>query len=488
MFEAIESGHKLSKEKFDAGLPKLRADLLSAHFELKEQKFPVIIIVAGSSGSGKGELVQRLNEWLDPHGVDTHAFWETSKEKHERPEYWRYWRAMPGRGRVGIFFGSWYSEPILGRVCGKIKSKKFDAQLDRIAAFEKMLTDDGTVLVKLWLHLSKKAQRKSLDKLGNEATDDDWKYLKLHDKVIQVAEHAISHTDSGSAPWHLIDASDRRNREFTAGTLILNAVKQKLAAVKEKPTIKVTETQSAKPALPTTESILDRVDLAQTLSVKEYQRALEIHQAKLGKLTWAAHEKQRSTVLVFEGWDAAGKGSAIRRVIHAMDPRLYRVVGIAAPTDEERAQHYLWRFWRRLPQPGYATLFDRSWYGRLLVERVEGFASPTEWGRSFSEINQFEEQLTDHGMVLNKFWIHISPEEELRRFKERQRVSYKQYKITDEDWRNRKKWDDYKVAVNDMVARCGTANAPWTLVAGNDKKFARIQILKTIIDRIEEAL
>jgi len=216
--------------------------------------------------------------------------------------------------------------------------------------------------------------------------------------------------------------------------------------------------------------------------------ALEAAQTKLAKLTWAAHQKQRSMVMVFEGWDAAGKGSAIRRVTQAMDPRLYRVVGIAAPTDEERAQHYLWRFWRHLPRAGFTTFFDRSWYGRVLVERVEGFAAEADWSRAYHEINEFEEQLAEYGIVVNKFWVHISQDEQLRRFKERQTVAYKQYKITDEDWRNRQKWDAYKLVVNELVTRCSTEYAPWTLVAGNDKKFARVQILKTIVQRLEEAL
>ena len=220
----------------------------------------------------------------------------------------------------------------------------------------------------------------------------------------------------------------------------------------------------------------------------EYDQQLAKHQAELSQLVWAAQRQKRSMVLVFEGWDAAGKGSAIRRVAQAMDPRLYHVVGIAAPTDEERAHHYLWRFWRRLPRAGITTIFDRSWYGRVLVERVEGFAPPEDWNRAFHEINEFEERLVEHGIVVLKFWLHISPDEQLARFKERQTVAYKQYKITDEDWRNRKKWDDYTIAVDEMIARCGTDSAPWTIVAANDKRYARIQILKTIVHRLRAAL
>ncbi|HTZ22201.1 MAG TPA: polyphosphate:AMP phosphotransferase [Opitutaceae bacterium] len=500
MFEAVELGHKIAKEKFNTELPKLRSRLLAAHFALRGQKFPVIVIISGADAAGKGAVVHRLNEWLDPRGVETHAFWQTSDEERERPPYWRYWRAMPGRGRIGIFFGSWYSNPIIRRVHGETDNSQLDAALDRIAAFEKMLVDDGAVIVKLWLHLTRKDQKKALKKLEKEGrvSPVDWKHYKLYDRFIRVTERVIRHTDTGPAPWHLIEATDRRYRELTVGSILLSAIERKLQEATAKAAVKAaaqpaTTTgrqaprgrKTAKPADP---SILDRVDLTQKLTDAEYRTALETQQTKLARLTWAAHQKKRSMAMVFEGWDAAGKGSAIRRVTQAMDPRLYRIVGIAAPTDEERAQHYLWRFWRQLPRAGYTTFFDRSWYGRVLVERVEGFAAEADWSRAYLEINEFEEQLTEHGIVVNKFWVHISPDEQLRRFKERQTVSYKQYKITDEDWRNRQKWDAYKLAVSDMVTRCSTEYAPWTLVAGNDKKFARIQILKTVVQRLEEAL
>jgi polyphosphate:AMP phosphotransferase len=499
MFEAVELGHQLAKEKFNAELPKLRAGLLAAHFALRGQKFPVIVIVSGADAAGKGAVVHRLNEWLDPRGVETHAFWPASDEERERPPYWRFWRAMPGRGRIGIFFGSWYSEPTLRRVYGESGNSQLDTALDRIVAFERMLVDDGALIVKIWLHLAKKEQKKALRKLEQEGrvSPVDWKHFKLYDKFIKVTERTIRHTDSGPAPWHLVEATDRRYREITVGTILLDAIEQRLQAVSAPTAAKpsprsvtrtTTSRTASKVARTPTVSVLDRVDLSQKLTDVEYRHALEAAQTKLAKLTWAAHHKKRSMVMVFEGWDAAGKGSAIRRVTQAMDPRLYRVVGIAAPTDEERAQHYLWRFWRQLPRAGFTTFFDRSWYGRVLVERVEGLTAEPDWSRAYREINDFEEQLAEHGIVVNKFWVHISQDEQLRRFKERQTVAYKQYKITDEDWRNRGKWDAYKLVVNELVTRCSTEYAPWTLVAGNDKKFARVQILKTIVSRLEEAL
>ncbi len=485
MFEAAELGHRLNKTEFESKLPALRAQLLDAQFGMRDRKSPVIVIVSGADGAGKGELVQRLNEWLDPRGVETCAFWDESDEERERPAYWRFWRAMPARGRIGIFFGSWFTTPIIRRVYGEIKRRRFEAELERIAAFEKMLVADGAVIVKFWLHLPRKEQRRALERLEkmNRATPTDWEHFRLYKKFRSVSEQAGRATSSYEAPWHVIEATDRRYREFTVGSILLKTLKESLKA---KP--------SAKSALPQKrpvnleDSTLDRVDLKQQLTDKKYRKSLETLQARLGKLAWAAREKKGSVVMVFEGWDAAGKGSAIRRVTWAMDPRLYRVVGIAAPTDEERAHHYLWRFWRHLPRAGNMTIFDRSWYGRVLVERVEGFAKPQEWGRAYQEINEFEEQLTGGGIIVAKFWLHIGADEQLRRFKERQTIAHKRYKITGEDWRNRNKWDDYKLAVDEMVARCSTAAAPWTLVAGNDKKFARVQILKTIVKRLEENL
>lgn len=497
MFEAAELGHVLNQHDYDTGLPDLRARLLSAHFDLRGQKFPVIVIVSGADGAGKGELVHRLNEWLDPRGVETHAFWDASDEERERPPYWRFWRAMPGRGRIGIFFGSWYTAPIIRRVYSEIEKGDFESSLDRILAFEKMLTDDGAVIVKLWLHLPKREQKKRLKRLEREGriAPDDWKHYKCFDKFTKISERALRHTDAGSAPWHVIEATDRRYREFTAGSILLEAIQSRLAPVAARLAKKPKSKAKAAAPVPVSrkrtsksDSILDHVDLSERLTDAEYARQLEAQQSKLSKLVWAAREKNRSMVMVFEGWDAAGKGSAIRRVTQAMDPRLYRVVGIAAPTDEERAQHYLWRFWRHLPRAGLTTIFDRSWYGRLLVERVEGFAPPEDWNRAYHEINEFEEQLAEHGIVVNKFWVHISAEEQLRRFKARQRVAYKQYKITEEDWRNRAKWPLYQAAVDDLVAHCSTDVAPWTLVAGNDKRFARVQILKTVVKRLEAAL
>ena len=233
MFEAAELGRTLSSKRYDTEVRTLRSDLLNAHFALRGQKFPVIVIVSGADGAGKGELVHRLNEWLDPRGVETHAFWDPSDEERERPPYWRFWRAMPGRGRIGIFFGSWYTAPIIRRVYGEIKRREFDLEIDRIVAFEQMLVDDGAVLVKLWLHMPKQAQKRRIRKLeaDGRAAPDDREHFEHFDKFTKVSERALSRTDSGAAPWHVIEATDRNSREVSAGTILLEAIQAQLMSV-----------------------------------------------------------------------------------------------------------------------------------------------------------------------------------------------------------------------------------------------------------------
>ncbi len=493
MFETAELGPKVTAKDFAALVPQLRTQLLALQFALKKAAIPVILVISGVDGAGKGEVVHRLLEWFDPRGIDAHTFWRLTEEDGERPYYGRFWRVLPARGRIGIFFGSWYTDPIIQRVCKDIKTHAFETALARITFFERMLAADGALVVKFWFHLSKRDQRRRLKDLeGNpnthwRVTPADWEHFKLYDKFAKFSARAIQQTEAAEAPWHIIDSADPRYRDLTVGRLLQKTLQQRLAALAAPISSRVQ--LALKPvAAKRAATILDRVELDQRMPEVEYRQQLEKYQGKLHRLAWAAFEKKRSSVVVLEGWDAAGKGSCIRRLTGAMDARLYRVISTAAPTDEERSHHYLWRFWRHIPRSGMVTLYDRSWYGRVLVERVEGFASQAEWMRAYPEINDFEAQLVEHGIVLSKFWIHLSRDEQLRRFREREQVSYKRYKITTEDWRNRKQWPAYEEAVNDMVARTSTVGAPWTLVPGNDKKFARILILKTLCKYLEEAL
>ena len=496
MFETAELGRSVGKEEFEAEVPKLRLGLLEAQRELQKAGVPVIVLLAGADGAGKGETVKRVLEWLDARGLDTHAFGAPTDEERERPRWWRYWMRLPRRGRIGIFFGSWYSEPLVERAFGRLSRARYDRMLSEIAFFEQMLAEDGALVVKLWIHLSKKGLRRRMRRLEDDPatrwriTKADWKHFRKYDRYIEASEHAIRRTDTSHAPWLLVEATDERYRDLMAGRTLLERFKSRLQAAPVTGATAPAGSPAPAPAVSKEASltILDRVDLKRTLPPEDYERRLEKAQGRLGRLVRAAFEKKRSSVVVFEGWDASGKGGNIRRVTAAMDPRTYRVISVAAPTDEEKAHHYLWRFWRHVPRAGSVTVYDRSWYGRVLVERVEGFARAEEWSRAYLEINDFEQQLAAHGVVLAKFWMQIDAKEQLRRFRERESVAWKRHKIGPEDWRNREKWDAYEEAVSDMIARTSTAQAPWTLVPANDKRLARVRVVEALCARLEKAL
>lgn len=494
MFEATKVGRKISKEDFKAQEPELRYQLLEVQRRLAETNIPVIVIVSGVEAAGKGEVVNRLNKWLDSRGMQTWAFWDESDEEKERPRYWRFWKAMPPKGDIGILFGGWYQEPMEQSMGGELDNAGLDSELSRIADMERMLALDGALVVKFWFHMSEKDQKAKFKKL----TRDDhsrWKMMPDKKKLSEhysrfesMGERIISQTDTGLSPWYLIEATDKRYRDMAVGQTLLEAIKTRLDNPLTVSADHITHSTSV-PNLPSaTRTLLDQVDMDKSVEEARYRAELKELQAELHALSWQAYKKKVSTVLVFEGSDAGGKGGAIRRITGAIDSRLYRTISVAAPTEEERAQHYLWRFWRNVPRAGRITLYDRSWYGRVLVERVEGFASEFEWARAYYEINEFERQMSESNVVLVKFWLHISKDEQLRRFKEREVTPHKQHKITDEDWRNREKWDEYSVAVNDMVNRTSTEAAPWVVIPGNDKLYARLAVLRAVISALKNGL
>jgi AMP-polyphosphate phosphotransferase len=297
-----------------------------------------------------------------------------------------------------------------------------------------------------------------------------------------VSERAVQRTDAPNAPWLVVEGADRHHREVTVGRALLTALRARLNGPRATP--------APPPALPPRRgpTVLDALDLSVAFDARAYADEVERLQGRLNALSRHKRFGRISVAVAFEGPDAAGKGGAIKRVTQALDARFCRVIPIAAPTDEERAQPYLWRFWRHLPRRGHVAIFDRSWYGRVLVERVEGFAAEADWRRAYGEINDFEEELARHGVVLAKFWLQIDKAEQAKRFKERASVAHKRFKLTPEDWRNRRKWDAYQAAVCDMVERTGTERAPWTLVEANDKRWARVKVLRTLCERIETAL
>ncbi len=492
MFETAEVGHKIDKETYAAELPVLRAALLDAQYELLQTgKFPVVLVIAGVDGAGKGETVNALTEWMDPRHIEVHGFGPPSDEEAARPPMWRFWRSLPPSGKTGIFFGSWYTAPILQRVLSDQTESQFDQSLEAINRFERMLADEGALVLKFWFHLSKKAQKKRFEKLEADpatrwrVTKQEWKNFKHYNEFKEVSARALRETNMAHAPWIVVEGEEERYRSLTVGKTLLAALRARLDAAKLP-----AATPTAPAPMPAIDNrnILDCVDLASTIDKASYETQLEELQGRLALLTRRPGFRKRSLVLAFEGWDAAGKGGAIRRVTGALDARAYDIIAVAAPSDEERRQPYLWRFWRRLPGHGRVTVFDRTWYGRVLVERVEGYCAQSDWLRAYSEINDFEEQLVKAGAILCKFYLHISPEEQLRRFEERQALNFKRFKITEEDWRNRDKWPQYVQAVCDMVDRTSTEIAPWTLVAAESKYLARLQVLQTICDRLEQAL
>ncbi len=491
MFEAIELGRKVSKDDFATAEPDLRTAILEAQYALRESQTPLVIVIAGVEGAGKGEVVNRLHKWLDTRWVTTHAFWDATDEETERPRFWRFWRCLPPAGATAIMFGSWYTQPVVDHVFHQIDHSDFEHELRHIKAFENLLADGGTRIIKFWFHLDEKTQKKRLRddvKSGRLSSPLLKKYTKHYEDFIEVCERAVRMTDTGNNPWHLVEAADKRYRDLTVGQTLLHVLRENVAETSSKDLPEVLTSTENIQTVGKTITVLDTVDLTSKLTKENYEEELSRYQRKLNKLAWQAWKCRRHTLSVFEGWDAAGKGGAIRRVTQAIDARLYQAISVAAPTDEEKAHHYLWRFWRHLPRAGYMTFYDRSWYGRVLVERVEKFATQSEWQRAFQEINDFEEQLTEHGVILFKFWMHISADEQLRRFNERENLPWKRHKITDEDWRNRDKWNAYVEAVDEMVTRTSTEYAPWTLIPGNDKRFARIEVLKTMCQRLKQEL
>ena len=479
MFESADLDHRMSKAVYGREEPKLRERLVNAQYDLKQQgRFAALILIAGVQGSGRGETVNLLNEWMDPRHLATHAFAEPSDEEVERPEQWRYWMVLPPKGRIGIFFGAWHDGPILRRVRGETSDDEFAHETAEVGRLEQMLCDEGLLLLKYWFHVSKKQQKERLKEIGE-------KLEAPYKRFINVSESFLRRTSSAQAPWIVVPGADPRHRALTFGRHLADALEARLA---EKPRKRAVGREPPLAVAADGKNVIRALKLDQPLAKGGYKNQLNKWQDELASLSRKVHDNSISVVAVFEGNDAAGKGGAIRRVTRALDARYYQSIPVGAPTEEELAQPYLWRFWRHVPRRGRFVLFDRSWYGRVLVERVEGLSAESDWMRAYSEINDFEQALTRHGIVLVKFWLAISKNEQLKRFRAREKVPFKRFKITPEDWRNREKWDAYEAAVCDMVDRTSTRIAPWTLVEANNKYYARIKVLKTLCKAIDDAL
>lgn len=493
LFSVAESDPVFTPEKAEATEARLRAALLKAQYaRLAKAQRSLLIVIAGIDGVGKGASVSLLNEWMDARHIRTLAFGAATPEEQSRPFLWRYWRQIPAKGQTGIVFGSWY-QPLLTEAARKHPDQEKIQSLARATCeFESTLASNGVQVIKLWYHLSQDAQKKRTAELLSDpdtawqVRPEDIKAGKKFARLRDAGSLVISLTHADHAPWRVIPAADPDMRAISTGQAVLAALRDRSRAPSGPvmaTSIIDTRNVTARPRPPT----LQALDYTAKLPDDDYDDQLGQWQSRLARLTRQEKFQDIPVVLVFEGQDAAGKGGTIRRITHALDARQFRAIPISAPTDEELAHPYLWRFWRDLPRPGNIAIFDRSWYGRVLVERVEKYASTAEWQRAYQEINQFESQLQDSGVLVLKFWLAVTKDEQLQRFREREESPFKSFKITPDDWRNRRRWDAYVQAANDMFEHCSPPECPWHLVSANDKRHARVAVLECIVNALEKA-
>jgi polyphosphate:AMP phosphotransferase len=492
MLESLDLDRSLDKDSYRQETDRLMRQLRSLQSDCQRAKMPTLVVLEGWAASGKGQMVKQMLGHMDPRGFVVHPTLPPTAEERDRPWLWRFWLRQPARGQITIFYHSWYVRLLEDRLFGHLADPDVPTAVRQINAFERQLADDGTAIIKFFIHLGRKELKHRLKAYAKDPYDawrvrpEDWQQAKRYKRYRALAEDALIQTSTGHAPWTLVEGNCKRWAEVK----LLGATVAALTAAFDRrhaqlPPPQLPPQECLRPSEP---DLLAEVDLSKGLSRDRYKQRLQEAQLRLRNLQRDIHQQKLAVLAIFEGWDAAGKGGAIKRVTDALDPRNFVVTPFAAPSREELDRHYLWRFWRSLPAAGTIGIFDRSWYGRVLVERVEGFATEPEWRRAYAEINEFESQLVDGGIVLLKFWLHISPEEQLRRFQEREVNPFKQHKLTDEDWRNRDRWPLYHVAVNHMLQRTQTVYAPWTIVAANDKLYARVKTIETVAQAIEGAL
>lgn len=489
MLDKIDTTKKIKQKEYKERMDTMQPKLSMLARTCKEQGIPVIILFEGFGASGKGTMIARLIEPLDPRGFKVYTTQRPSQEEQEHPFLWRFFCNTPAKGKCSIFDRSWYTKVLRERMEGITGEDELLYTFDEINQFEQLLAADGTVIIKFFLHISKKEQCKRFQELiSDEATAwrvtySDWEHYKQYDTYRTMCDEMIERTDHTYAPWNIIEAEDEA---YATVKVYDTVIKQLEFACKERNENNREHITTSHEG--SSNQVLQTVDLKESLDKDTYKQKMKQLQKRLAQLQSEMFLKGIASAVVFEGWDAAGKGGAIKRLTQRLDPRGYAVVPISAPDETERAHHYLWRFYKNLPANGHLCIFDRSWYGRVLVERIEGFCSEEEWLRAYTEINQFEEQLSHEGTVLIKFWLHIDREEQKKRFEAREHTPGKQWKITEEDWRNRSKWGEYEVAVNDMIVRTSTTYAPWTIVEGNCKRYARVKVLETMILAYETRL
>ena len=491
MLEKIDLSKKVDKKTYRRVMDEAEEKLGLLQRECKDAGIPVILVFEGMGAAGKGVQINRLIQALDPRGFDVYACDRPTEDEQMRPFLWRYWTKTPAKGRIAVFDRSWYRSVQVDRFDGLTREDKLGDAYQDILSFEKQLCDDGTVIMKFFLYIDKDEQKKRFKKLEGSketswrVTEEDWNRNKDFDRYLKMNEEMLEKTDTDYAPWVIIEAVDKDYPALKIVSTVMDRLEYELEHRRPEDG-KQAQRQESKTRERFKNGVLSGIDLSKSLTEEEYKTRLKKLQKRLAELHSELYRLRIPVVIGFEGWDAGGKGGAIKRLTSNLDPRGYRVNPTAAPNDIEKVHHYLWRFWNSVPKAGHIAIFDRTWYGRVMVERIEGFCSEAEWRRAYQEINEMESHMANAGAVVLKFWLHIDKDEQERRFKERQANPAKQWKITDEDWRNREKWDQYEEAVNEMLIRTSTTYAPWIVVEGNDKRYARVKVLQTVVDALEK--
>lgn len=488
MLREWKAAERPSDEALQKRLIEARRTLVGQQMQVVAQKLPVLVLVEGWGTSGKGFCIGQVIQNIDPRHFKVASMAEPTEEERRRPFLYRHFAKIPEAGKFMFLDSGWMDEVVDERLHNGLKDDEYALRIESIRRFERQLTDNGYLVMKFFLHISKKEQGKRIDRLL-ENKDTRWRVGKHdvwqnnhYDKCIDAFDSYLQQTNLPSAPWYIIDARSKKWAELQ----VLEVLTQGIRIALENHTLAVPLIQNVFPLIKMPP--LRDIPLDQAIPDDEYKKELKRLQQRLGELHNRLYRKKVPVIIAYEGWDAAGKGGNIKRITGALDPRGYEVHPIASPEPHEKARHYLWRFWTRLPKTGHIAIFDRTWYGRVMVERLEGFCTENEWMRAYHEINEFEKELHDWGAVIIKFWVQIDKDTQLARFEDRQNTPEKQWKITDEDWRNREKWDLYEDAVNEMIAKTSTEYAPWHILQSVDKKYARIQALGIVIDELEKAL
>ncbi|EOT28692.1 polyphosphate:AMP phosphotransferase [Eubacterium sp. 14-2] len=479
---------KPEEEELEERLRAARAKLGAQQMLIKEHKLPVFVLFEGWGTAGKGSILGKIIRDIDPRFFKVATMDIPTEEEKRKPFLYRYFVKIPEAGKFCFLDSGWMDEVTRGCLHGETKEKRYKERIDSVKRFERQLTDNGYLVMKFFFHISQKEQKKRLKGLEKDANtswrvseNDAWQN-RHYDKCLKVYDRYLNDTNASTSPWYIVDAKSKKWAQLQVLETLVSGIETAL--------------KNSAMAVPLLQNVfpvekvpkLSEITLDKVLTDEEYKRELDVLQNRLRVLHNEIYRKKIPVVIAYEGWDAAGKGGNIKRITGALDPRGYEVHPVASPEPHEKARHYLWRFWNRLPKTGHVAIFDRTWYGRVMVERLEGFCSENDWQRAYNEINEFEKELADWGAVIIKFWVQIDKDVQLQRFTDRQNTPEKQWKITEEDWRNREKWDLYETAVNEMMKKTSTTYAPWHVLESNDKKYARIKALRIVIEEIEKVL